>query len=164
MTVVVRLETAEDQGAIDAVHKDAFRGAAEAELVEALRRSGDIILSLVAHADEVVGHVAFSRLTVSGSPVRALALAPLAVIRQWQRQGLGAWLVREGLSRLAATGEDLVLVLGDPAYYGRFGFKAENAVGLQTPYDGPYLQALALTDEGRRAHGPVQYACAFAEL
>jgi putative acetyltransferase len=57
-----------------------------------------------------------------------------------------------------------VLVLGEPAYYGRFGFAAEDAAGLKTPYDGPYLQALALTEEGRHARGPVQYPSAFAEL
>jgi putative acetyltransferase len=164
MTVVIRPETPEDHAAIDAVHKGAFGGAAEADLVGSLRQNGDILLSLVADVGEVVGHVAFSRLSLSKSPARASALAPLAVVKERHRRGIAASLVREGLSRLAETGEDLVLVLGDPAYYGRFGFTVENAAGLQTPYDGPYLQALALTDEGRRAHGPVRYARAFAEL
>jgi predicted N-acetyltransferase YhbS len=64
----------------------------------------------------------------------------------------------------ASTLRSDALVLGDPAYYGRFGFTTEHAAGLQTPYDGPYLQGLALTDEGRRARGPVRYARPFAEL
>jgi putative acetyltransferase len=164
MTFVMRPETPDDHAAIDAVHRGAFEGAAEAELVGSLRRNGDIVLSLVADADEIVGHVAFSRLTLSKCLARASALAPLAVVKERQRQGIGSSLVREGLNRLGGSGEDLVLVLGDPAYYGRFGFTTEHAAGLQTPYDGPYLQALALTDEGRRARGPVRYARPFAEL
>jgi putative acetyltransferase len=164
MTFMIHPETAEDRAAIFAVHEDAFGGTAEAELVDALRRDGDLILSLVAHADGVVGHVAFSRLTLPSSPARASALAPLGILKERQHQGIGSSLLREGLSRLAASGEDLVLVLGEPTYYGRFGFAAEDAVGLQTPYDGPYLQALAVTEEGRRARGPVHYALAFSEL
>jgi putative acetyltransferase len=57
-----------------------------------------------------------------------------------------------------------VLVLGEPDYYGRFGFAPELAQQLKTPYDGPYLQALALTARGKEAHGPVSYGPAFAEL
>jgi putative acetyltransferase len=157
-------ETAEDRAAISAVHDNAFGGTAEAELVDALRRHGDLLISLVARADTLIGHIAFSRLELPESPVRACALAPLAVVVEQQRQGIGAALVREGLRRLASSGEELVLVLGDPAYYGRFGFTAESAAGLQTPYDGPYLQALALSDNGRHAGGPVRYARAFEEL
>jgi putative acetyltransferase len=164
MTFDIRPETAEDRAAIFAVHEDAFGGTAEAELVDTLRRDGDIILSLVAHADGVIGHVAFSRLTLPSSPARASALAPLGILKERQHQGIGSSLVREGLGRLTDCGEDLVLVLGEPAYYGRFGFAAEDATGLQTPYDGPYLQAIFLTEEGRHARGPVRYARAFAEL
>ena len=112
----------------------------------------------------VVGHVAFSRLELSASPVRAVALAPVAVLPAVQRSGIGTGLVREGLHGLAASGEDLVLVVGDPAYYRRFGFSPEHARGLTTPYDGPYLQALALAEAGREARGPVRYSPAFADL
>ena len=56
------------------------------------------------------------------------------------------------------------MVLGEPSFYGRFGFDPKLAERLKTPYDGPYLQALALSDTGKRAHGPVAYARAFAEL
>jgi putative acetyltransferase len=59
---------------------------------------------------------------------------------------------------------DLVLVLGEPDYYGRFGFAPDLAKQLNTPYDGPYLQALALSEKGKAAHGPASYARAFAEL
>jgi len=162
--IEIRPETSDDRMPIRAIHDCAFDGTAESSLVDRLREEGDLLLSLVAIADEPVGHVAFSRLVLPGSPVRASALGPLGVVPDRQRQGIGTALVREGLRRLSASGEDLILVLGDPDYYGRFGFRAEIAVGFKTPYDGPYLQALALSDQGRGAHGPVHYARAFAEL
>lgn len=162
--VAVRPEAAADRDAVRTIHREAFAGPAEADLVEALRRDGDLILSLVAAADEPVGHIAFSRLTLPDAPVRASALAPLAVLPSCQRQGIGTALVEDGLRRLAASGEDLVLVLGEPAYYGRFGFAAQDAAPLKTPYDGPYLQALALSEQGRHARGPVRYPRAFAGL
>jgi putative acetyltransferase len=161
---VIRPETDGDRVAIHALHGDAFGGMAEATLVDALRQDGDLILSLVADAHRPVGHIAFSRLVLPEIRLRASALAPLAIVKERQRQGIGAALVKEGLRRLAEAGEDFVLVLGDPAYYGRFGFSPDGASGLRTPYDGPYLQALALSDAGRQAHGPVHYARAFAEL
>ena len=106
--------------------------------------------------------MAFSSLDVPGG--RAVALAPVAVVPARQRQAIAAALIREGLARLADDGQDLVLVLGDPAYYGRFGFTAEAAAPLKTPYDGPYQRAVALTESGRRMEGEVRYAAAFAEL
>jgi putative acetyltransferase len=72
--------------------------------------------------------------------------------------------VQHSLERLTKAGCDLVVVLGEPHYYGRFGFDPKLARKLKTPYDGPYLQALALSDKGKEAHGSVSYARAFAEL
>jgi putative acetyltransferase len=161
----IRPEAPGDGPAVLALHAAAFGQKAEAGLVDRLRTDGDLILSLVAVADGVVGHVAFSRLTLPAAPaVRACALAPLAVDPARQRRGIGSALVTEGLRRLSQAGLDLVLVLGEPAYYGRFGFTTQAAQALRTPYDGPYLQALALSAEGRAARGPVSYAGAFAEL
>lgn len=162
--VLVRPEEAFDRDAIRAVHAQAFGQAAEADLVDRLREDGDLVLSLVAVRERVVGHVAFSRLKLLESPASAVALAPVAVLPAHQRAGVGTALIREGLRGLAAAGEDLVLVLGEPAYYARFGFAAEGARTLSTPYDGPYLQALALSDAGRAAAGAVRYARAFADL
>jgi putative acetyltransferase len=158
-------EAETDRAAVRAIQEAAFGARAEADLVDALRRDGDLVLSLVARADGgPVGHVAFSRLAMPETGARGVALAPLAVKPSFQRQGIGAALVREALATLASAGEDVVLVLGDPAYYGRFGFAAAAAQALRTPYDGPYLQALALSDAGRAARGRVRYAAAFAEL
>lgn len=160
----IRPEEPSDRDAIRAVLERAFGEAAEADLVDRLRSDGDLVLSLVAVLQGVVGHVAFSRLELSDSRVKAVALAPVAVLPAVQRSGIGTGLVREALHRLAASGEDLVLVLGDPAYYRRFGFSPEEARGLTTPYDGPYLQGLALSEAGRAATGRVRYGRAFADL
>ena len=160
--IAIRPERPQDVAAIRAVVGAAL-GAAEADLVEALRRDGDLILSLVAIDGEPVGHVAFCRLACD-APLRATGLAPLTVRPDRQRQGIGTALVGDGLRRLAEAGEDLVLVLGDPATYGRFGFSRAAAERLRTPYDGPALQGLALTARGRAAAGPVRYPAAFAGL
>jgi putative acetyltransferase len=162
--IEIRPETPADRAVIRTIVERAFGQSTEADLVEALREDGDLLLSLVAVSEEPVGHIAFSRLILPGSTVRASALAPLAVIPARQRQGVGAALVQEGLLRLSRSGEDLVIVLGEPGYYGRLGFSAATAGGLRTPYDGPSLQALALTEAGRAAHGPVRYSRAFAGL
>ncbi len=155
---------AADSDAIRLVHEKAFGQAAEADLVDRLRADGDLVLSLVAAAPGVIGHVAFSRLSAVDSRLRAVALAPVAVPPERQNQGIGTALIREGLRVLGAGGEDLVLVLGEPSYYGRFGFIAEAANRLITPYDGPFLQALVFTEAGREARGEIRYAPAFADL
>ncbi|WP_262028366.1 GNAT family N-acetyltransferase [Microvirga sp. Mcv34] len=161
----VRLEETADWSILYAIYSASFGQLAEADLVRNMHRDGDLILSLVAHADEPAGHVAYSRLILHESPsVKGAVLAPLAVAPAYQKRGIGAALVRDGLVRLADDGYDLVLVLGEPQYYGRFGFTPRLAEQVKTPYDGPYLQALALSDKGKAAHGSVTYAKAFAEL
>jgi len=161
----IRPEEPGDRSALHALHAAAFGQEAEATLVDQLRADGDLVLSLVADAGGPVGHIAFSRLSMPDAPaLRACALAPLAVLPHVQGRGIGSALVRDGLERLAGLGWDLALVLGEPGYYGRFGFSAEAARAFETPYDGPYLQALALSAEGKGARGAVSYARAFAEL
>jgi len=161
----IRLEESADWSSVYAIYSAAFGQSAEADLVRHMHQDGDLILSLIAYGDEPVGHIAYSRLVLheTGS-IRAAVLAPLAVAPSFQKQGIGAALVRDGLKRLTDRRYDLVLVLGEPHYYGRFGFDPKLAEKLQTPYDGPYLQALALSPRGTGAHGPVSYARAFAEL
>jgi putative acetyltransferase len=161
----LRLEESADWAALRAIYEASFGQLAEATLVQHLRADGDLILSLTAYAEEPVGHIAFSRLSVDAVPgIKGCALAPLAVIPAGQGQGVGTLLVEEGLKRMRADGYDFVVVLGEPAYYGRFGFTAALARQLKTLYDGPYLQALALSEKGKEAHGSVSYARAFAEL
>src|SRR5690606_27636379 len=109
--------------------------------------------------------VLFSRLAaIETRALGAVALAPLAVLPSHQRRGVGSTLVRDALDWLKSDGVDLVLVLGDTNFYGRFGFSADAARRFQTPYDGPHLQALALTEAGARAAGVLRYARAFGKL
>lgn len=165
-TLTLRPETSADRDVIGRLHHDAFRGNAEADLVDALRRNGEAVLSLVAEEEgRVVGHVLYSRLKIeTGSgPVAALALAPLAVAPARQQRGIGSSLVREAHRRLAAAGESIVFVVGEPAYYERFGFSAAAARTFETPYDGAHTMALAFGRDAPK-RGIVRYPRPFAEL
>ena len=162
--VRIRPEEPRDLPEIHALHEAAFGQPAEADMVQRVLADGDLVLSLTADDGNPVGHIAVSRLALPQAPsVGACALAPLAVLPGRQQQGIGSALVREGLTRLAQDGMDLGLVLGERSYYGRFGFAPDLAKRLMTAYDGPYLQALALSERGKAAHGPAAYPCAFAE-
>lgn len=162
----IRRERKTDIESIRHLHEAAFGSTLEAELVDNLQADGDAVLSLVAwRNDHIAGHILFSRLnSPHNGSLRACALGPLGVLPEDQRQGIGSTLVRDGLEWLRSDGEDLVLVLGDADFYGRFGFTADAAEVFQTPYDGPHQQALALTDAGRQATGALHYAPAFAML
>jgi putative acetyltransferase len=158
-----------DDERIAFVVRRAFGGEAEVTLVSDLRGDGDMVLELIAEREGagIVGHVAFSRLQVRSTDrdIRAVALAPLAVLPTHQRQGIGRALVGEGLRRLAALEIDLAVVLGDPAYYAPFGFSSLLARLLQSPYSGDSLQAIELKPGvlGKRAWD-VTYSPAFAKL
>lgn len=170
MTGRIIREAAEgDDGQIADVVTAAFGRPDEAELVAALRDGGDAVLSLVAEAGgSVVGHILFSRLTFEpdpGSPpLKVSGLAPVAVVPDCHGQGIGSALIREGLHRLAAGDEDLCLVLGEPAYYGRFGFDAALAGRFACAYAGPYLMACALSPLAASASGSVHYPEAFGTV
>jgi putative acetyltransferase len=160
----VRRERPGDEGAIRAVIAAAFGGAAEADVVEHLRADGGLILGLVHESGGgIVGYVAFARLTVAvGEGTAAAAgLAPLAVAPSHQNRGVGSLLVRAGLDGLKQHGERIVFVLGDPAYYGRFGFAVMD--GFVSRYAGPYFQALRLAADAP-ASGRVTYPKAFDGL
>jgi putative acetyltransferase len=139
---IIRDEQPDEAAAIRALHMRAFGGTAEADLVDALRGSGFAELSLVAtESGAILGHLLLSRLD---APVRALALAPLSVCPARQGSGLGTRLVRRGLARAAERGWQAVFVLGQPGYYGRFGFSPTTAAGYDCDYAGPYFMARVL--------------------
>jgi putative acetyltransferase len=161
---MIRTESKADIVSVRAVLTAAFPSPVEAKLVDDLRAAGDLVLSLVADGGSILGHVAFSRLRFAATGLRGAALGPIGVLPEEQRKGISSALVREGLSRLAQAGEDVVVVLGDAAFYGRFGFSRAAAARLKTPYDGPHLLATTLSGQGARAHGEVGYAPAFAAL
>ena len=161
---VHRLERPADASSVRAVLEAAFEGKVEADLVERLRMGGHLIAALVAEdADGVVGYVAFPRLGLSthGRAIQAVGLAPLGITPRRQRQGIGNMLVRAGLAQLQAAGERIVFVLGAPAYYDRFGFKAMD--GYVSPYAGPYFQTIRLAADAP-VSGIVTYPAPFAEL
>jgi putative acetyltransferase len=159
--MLVRSERSEDRAEVEKLITAAFGRGDEAKLIDQLSVNGDLALSLVALKSGVaVGHVAFSRLR---SPPGAWALAPVAVTPEWQRRGIGAALVEAGLQAARERGVPIVFVLGEPDYYGRFGFKAERAAGFASSYSGPYLMALALGDAAPRS-GALIYPPAFSAL
>lgn len=161
----VRPEEAGDRAAVRRVNEAAFGGSEEADLVDRLRADGLVLLSLVAEADaEVVGHIMFSRMAVdtAAGELPAVALAPMAVAPAWQRRGVGGQLVRQGLDRLREMGERIVIVVGHPEYYPRFGFSSAQARALDSPFPPDPFMALALSPgalEGIR--GRVRYPAAF---
>ena len=161
--MIIRSEMPGDVVAIRIVEEVAFGRPDEARLIDDLRAAGDLVFSLVAVDDDtVVGHVLFSRMK---APFPALALGPVAVQPEYRRAGIGSRLIREGIARSEAAGWRGIFVLGDPAFYRRFGFSAPRARGFTSPYAGPHLMVLPLggnelpTDEGRIEHAP-----AFAKL
>ncbi|WP_159712349.1 GNAT family N-acetyltransferase [Geminicoccus flavidas] len=164
MNVTIRREQAGDEAAIAALVTAAFaaaphRSGTEAAIVAGLRRSGRLALSLVATAGpELVGHVAFSPVTISDGSAGWFGLGPLAVAPSWQRQGIGRTLVEAGLEQLRAREAAGCVVLGDPAYYHRFDFAADPALVLPD-LPAEYFQVLRLASDG--AAGTVQFDPAF---
>ncbi|MEH2538248.1 MULTISPECIES: GNAT family N-acetyltransferase [unclassified Bradyrhizobium] len=161
--MTVRSETPGDVAAIRFVEEVAFGRSAEARLVDDLRDAGDSVFSLVAVDDgTVVGHIMLSRMK---APFPALALAPVAVLPEYRRTGFGSRLIRQGTARSEAAAWAGIFVLGDPAFYRRFGFDAGKASGFISPYAGPHLMALPLGgNELPTATGIIAHAPAFAKL
>jgi len=166
MPIVVRTEETGDADAIFAVHRACFPTDAEARLVDALRAAGRLTISLVALADgEIVGHVAFSPVTTADGKT-GLGLAPLAVMEQNRRQGIGAHLVRMGLLACKSAEFGWAVVLGDPAYYSRLGFQPAANLGLSDEFGGGiHFQATELIP-GQLPNGAglVCYAPEFSAL
>lgn len=153
-----------DQIAIRQVIAAAFDRPDEAELVERLRGADDVIFELVAEeAGEIVGHILFSRLWADRAELYA-ALAPVSVRPDRQRAGLGGELIRTSLDAARDFGVHGVLLLGHPEYYPRFGFSAEAAANVTSPYKGsPAFMALALGDGAFAAPLVVAYPDAFTD-
>lgn len=166
MKFVVRPERAGDEPAISAVTAAAFAGqphseGSEVSIVERLRADGDLTLSLVGVTSDgaIVGHVAFSPVTVSDGSEGWFGLGPVSVRPDCQGSGIGSRLIKRGLERLREMRARGCVILGDPGYYGRFGFARD----AQLRYPGPpakYFQRRVLT--GEPPCGVVAYARAFA--
>jgi putative acetyltransferase len=168
--VTIRAERSEDHAAIDEVVEAAFGSPAEAHLVNAIRSSEFAIpeLSLVAERDgRIVGHVVVSRAEVRDGEHRRLIamLSPLAVQPVEQGQGIGSMLVRTVTARAAALGEPVVVLEGNPAFYGRLGFEPAAEYGLTLPLPSwappEAAQVLRLADDDPPPRGQVVYPPAF---
>lgn len=164
MDISLRRERPGDEAPIRTLTEQAFAPMAyssgtEAPIVDDLRREGDLTLSLVAVAGgDIVGHIAFSPVTIDGKPGRWFGLGPVSVRPELQGQGIGAALVNEGLATIRAGGATGCVLIGDPRYYRRFGFLGD---GTLTYRDVPpaAVQSLPFTEE--RATGTLRYSPAF---
>ncbi len=164
--VAIRGERASDRGAIARLTTEAFRtaphaGGNEAAITDELRNAGALAISLVAEQGEaLVGHVAFSEVTINGEACGWLGLGPVSVLPDRQGAGVGAALIEAGLKRLREDGAAGCVVLGDPAYYPRFGFAVQPELVLPgVPEE--YFMALAFG--GDVPTGEVAYHPAFAD-
>lgn len=134
----IRIETSQDAPGVRTVNERAFGRPQEADLVDELRRTCVECISLVAEDAGIVGHILFSPVAVeaSGGLVVGMGLAPVAVIPERQRQGVGSALVERGLALLRERGCPFVIVLGHPDLYPRFGFERASSHGLACQWEG----------------------------
>jgi len=139
MSITIRPETQEDHAAIWKVHRAAFKLEIESNLVDALRTGGFVEVSLVAESGgEIVGHILFHHLSVvtKDKTAEVLSLAPMSVLPDLQRQGIGSKLIKAGIEACRESCYRIITVLGHPAYYTRFEFSAELAQSLESPFGG----------------------------
>jgi putative acetyltransferase len=167
LSIHIRPVTADDHPSIRHIAQSAFAGTDEVKLVDALRTGGWVIAELVAEVDDqIVGHVLFSRIALATQTRRIslVSLAPVAVLPDYQKQGIGSRLIRSGLKQLQDQGESVVVVLGHPEYYPRFGFSAELAQSLHSPFSGkPAWMALEIHSGALKdIQGQVEYSPPFS--
>ncbi|HFQ92843.1 MAG TPA: N-acetyltransferase [Anaerolineae bacterium] len=138
--MLIRPEQIEDATAVSHINTAAFGRPDEARLVERLRCAGVEMISLVAVVDTaVVGHILFTPVTVESDEqyFAAMALGPVGVLPEWQKQGVGAALIEAGLQACGEAGHKTVFVLGHSDYYPRFGFEPTRPYGIACEYDVP---------------------------
>jgi putative acetyltransferase len=168
--VTIRQEAAADREVVHAINAAAFEQEAEADLVERLRGKAEPCISLVAEIDgQIVGHILFTGVSITSEigVYRAMGLAPMAVEPSHQRHGVGSALVARGLEACREAGHEIVLVLGHPEYYPRFGFERASTHGIRWEIEVPdeafmVMELVPGALEGRA--GVVQYHAEFGEL
>lgn len=162
----IRFEQTTDIPAVHSVNCEAFESPTEADLADVLRARAEEVISLVAEEEgDVVGHILFSPVTFPGTaPLRAMALAPMAVRPARQRVGIGSALVRRGLEECRRRGVAAVVVVGHPEYYPRFGFERASGFGVSCEFEVPddVFMAIELVDGSLRGKtGTVRFHEAF---
>ena len=168
--ITIRPEKPDDASRVRSVNELAFGQPAEADLVERLRQACADSLSLVAEDDAVVGHILFTPVAVEGARRRVdgMGLAPMAVLPDRQRRGIGSRLVRRGLDILRERGCPFVVVVGHPEYYPRFGFEPASGHGLASQWEGvPDAAFMVLILDARAmagVSGVARYRDEFSEV
>jgi putative acetyltransferase len=163
--MIIRPETANDYEAITQVTLAAFTGKfsdnpTEHMIVKGLREAGALSLSLAAEMDgRIVGHVAFSKVTINGEDKDWYGLGPISVQPDLQKQGIGSRLIQDGLARIREMGARGCVLEGDPNYYHRFGFKSYSHLIYEDAPAPQYFMALPFYDEV--PSGKVEYHPAF---
>ncbi len=167
--LTIRPETSEDVRSIRYINEQAFGRNAEAEIVEKLRKRAKLAISLVAvENDKVVGHIAFSPVAVESkrSSFGAVALATMAVLPEYQHKGVGSQLVLAGLKECRLLGYEIIVVVGHPDYYPRFGFVTARSKGIECEFPAPdeAWMLLELNEGGLAGRkGTVKYQPEFQE-
>jgi len=158
--ISIRKESLSDFGSIREVNNQAFNQKQEGELVENLRENPDFVpeLSLVASdGNKIIGHILFFPVTIVGEKetILSLSLAPLAVLPQYQKKGVGGALIKEGLRIAKEMGYHSVVVLGHPDYYPKFGFQKASNWSIKEPFGAPdeAMMAMELKDNSLRFGG-----------
>ena len=172
MSLLIRPEREEDYPRITEINDRAFGQPGEGKLIERLRLTENFIpeLSLVAEREgSLAGHILFSRIVIVSGSARepSIALAPMSVLPEWQKKGIGSQLVRDGLRRAKELGHRSVIVLGHPEYYPRFGFQPASRWDIRSPFEAPDEAFLVLElDPGALAgkSGVVEYPPEFQEV
>ncbi len=164
----IREEQIDDIQSVHNLNTLAFETDAEADLVDVLRENARPVISLVAvDGDALVGHIMFAPVELSSNPsLKIMGLAPIAVMPDRQRCGIGSALASEGLDRCSRTGAGAVVVLGHPAYYPRFGFAPASTMNIDCEYDVPdevFMVIELVAGHLSGTSGTIKYHTAFAD-
>jgi len=170
--MIIRQEEKQDYKAIHKVNELAFGGRGEADLIDDLRKTESFIpeLSLVAiQNEEVIGHILFSQIVIKSKKrsTSALALAPMAVHPEFQNKGVGSKLVLRGLEDCRRLGHEIVVLIGHPGYYPRFGFLPARDRGLEVPFPVPdeaFMVLELVPGALKKAKGEIIYPCPFQKM
>lgn len=176
MDINIRQEKETDHGAVFELIERAFRNMEfsdhkEQFLVQRLRRSKAFVpqLSIIAeHNSEIIGYILLTKINIKNEQdeFQSLALAPLAVLPEYQKKGVGGRLIEQAHYKAKELGFTSVILLGHPHYYQRFGYKKTSEFGIKLPFDVPdeYCMAIELVQNGlREVKGAVQYPKEFFE-
>lgn len=167
--MLIRTEAPADILPINALLESVYETNAEAKLVRSLRENSRFTLSLVACNDdgEVIAHLLFTPILIEGDDIGWQGLAPIAVKKEYRNKGIAGKLIKEGFDSLFELGYPVCSVLGDPSFYGRFGFSDAQHFNMHCHWDAPqgYFQIIELAEgacEGKQ--GLIEYCPEFSEL